>query len=113
MSRHEVITGEELLGVCLGPYQIDFDFTNTLLQVGSKFRLESPTGDRTLFDPEQRVGAVERLWTLIGQRATRVLWQADAEIVIAFESGGSIEIERGYPRGTISDKAHPNRVEDF
>ncbi len=114
MTAGEPMEGEELLSLVLGPYQMSFDFAETLLALGAHFGLRLTDGSTVSFDPANRAGDVSRLWPLLGQVVSSVDWPDESgAISIAFASGERIEIPAGYPRGTIYSKVHANQIEDF
>jgi hypothetical protein len=111
MTETEPLVGDTLISIILGPWQIDFDFANTLLQVSGSFLFRRKDGSASDFSPALKQGDVSQLWSLIEQDISAVRWQD--EIVIIFQTGDEIVILPGFPRGTISSKTHANRVEDF
>lgn len=104
------ILDEELIRISIEPYQIHFEFSNTVLQIGGKFSVKS-NSKHIIIDPENRSGEISILWKLIGRRAIKVDW--NSEIVMEFEDKSLVKIMKSESfRGSILDKKEM-MVEDF
>lgn len=99
MRDHEPLIGDTLVNINLGPWQIDFDFSKALLQIGGPFLLRRKDGSAFAYTPAPRQGDVSKLWALLEQEISAAQWRD--EVVILFQSGDAIEIAPGSTRNDI------------
>ena len=112
MTEDEPLVGDELLWIIVGTWSIGFDFIKDRLDVGSSFVLRTPCSADVAFAPSKREGEVVRLWPLIGQVVTKVVWDdmpdGDGSIELHFGATAVIRIlPSDRPRGTLLGKSDP------